>query len=97
MPVGLAAGHHGPGGPRHFVRQRDRGQLARPALEQLQQPVRGQFVARSGGNLDHGGGSSYQQLAQPFIASTADAAHALLATGRMFLWRQSEPGRQMTA
>ena len=38
-----------------------------------------------------------QQRAQPFIAGPADAAHALLAAGRMFLRRQPEPGRQVTA
>jgi hypothetical protein len=32
LPVGLAAGHHGPRDPRHFVGQCDRGQFARPAL-----------------------------------------------------------------
>ena len=37
-PEGFSARHHGPGDPGHLVGQGDRRELARPALQQFQQP-----------------------------------------------------------
>jgi hypothetical protein len=42
-------------------------------------------------------GADKQQLTQPFIAGLADLAHPLLAAGGMFLWRQPQPGGEMSA
>jgi hypothetical protein len=49
--------------------------------EQVQQPLRGQLVARPLGAADHGGGPGDQQRTQPLMAGAADPAHALLVAG----------------
>src|SRR5277367_3537334 len=64
-PVRLAALHHGPHRTGDLVGQRDSGQFARPALQQLQQPFVGLLVARPVCEPDYCGRPDHQQLAQP--------------------------------
>src|SRR6476659_8298981 len=45
-PIRFATRHHGPDDPGHLVGQSDGGELARLALQRLQQPRRGDFAAR---------------------------------------------------
>jgi len=93
-PICLAGRHHGPRDAGHLVGQSDRHQLARPALQQGQQPGRG--AARLGVSDDRRG-PEHQQLAQPLVAGPADAAHALLAAAGVLARRQPDPGGQVAA
>ena len=75
----------------------NRRDLARLARQQTPQPGQGRLVPRLDRHFDDRCGPQHQQLAQPFIAGSADAPQPLLAARRVLLRRQSQPGREVTA
>jgi len=88
--------HHRPGDPRHLVGDGDGHQ---PCWFALKQPVRpnadGGCLAP--GVADDGGGAEDEEVAQVAISHLGDGSHALLATGRVLLGHEAEPGGELAA
>ena len=70
VPVTFSARQHRPDHPGDLIRQRDRRDLPRTALQQLQQPG-GRRPAGGSGAADHCHGPQDQQLPQSLIAGLA--------------------------
>ena len=94
--VAFALGHHGPSYPRDLVGKRDGGDLRRSPRQQCREP--GPMLgAMDFGLADHGEGADREQAAQIAIASFADIAEAFLASARVLLWDEPDPGRKISA
>jgi hypothetical protein len=92
-PPRLAIRHHGPRRAGHLVGQSHRRELARSAFQQLQQPRRGGLAAWPC-LADHRHGTHHEQLSEPLVACSADAAQPLFAAGGSLLRCQTQPTRQ---
>src|SRR4029450_10236692 len=94
--VAFALGHHGPSHPRDLVGKRDGGDLRRSPRPQGREP--GPMLgAMDFGIADHGERADREQAAQIAIASFADIAEAFLASARVLLWDEPDPGRKISA
>src|SRR5580692_10054713 len=88
--------HELPGDAGNFVGKRDGRQLWRLARDQGEKPAR-VLAAAAPGLLDHRGRPDHEQAAQVLVARARDLAKPRFARGGVVLWRQSEPGRKVTA
>src|SRR5476649_2406191 len=92
LVVSLTAHHHGPRDPGDFVGQRDTRDLDRSTAHQPYEP--GSLGAVLLRVADHCRGSSDKQPSQIAIALFGNVAKSLLATSRMLLRHQPDPGRK---
>jgi hypothetical protein len=89
--VALALGHHCPSHSGDFVGERDGGNLGRPARQQCGKP--GPMLgAMDLGIADHGEGTGSEQAAQLAIALLGDTAELVLASARVLLRHEPDPG-----
>ena len=92
--IAFALGHHRPRYPCDLVGERDGRDLRGSPRQQRSEP--GPMLgAMDFGVADHRQRSGREQAAQIAIASFADIAELVLATARVLLWDQPDPGREV--
>src|ERR1700686_3082262 len=89
--VSLAPGHHGPDHSRDLVGKRDGGNLGRPPCQQGRKPGP-MFGAMDLGVTDHSKRAGHKQAAQIAVTLFAYIAEPLLASTRVLLRNQPDPG-----
>ena len=92
--IAFALGHHRPRYPCDLVGERDGRDLRGSPRQQRSEP--GPMLgAMDFGVADHRQRAGREQAAQIAIASFADIAELVLATARVLLWDQPDPGREV--
>src|SRR5262245_16811991 len=94
LPVAFTPGHHSPRHPGNLVGERDRSNLGGAARQQSRKP-RPMSRAMDLGIADHGERAGSEQAAQVAIALFAYAAKLVLASARVLLRHEPDPGREV--
>src|SRR5262249_19013914 len=93
--VAFASGHHGPGHPCGFVGRRKGGDLGGPPRQYRGEP-RPMLGAIDLGIANDTKRACREQATQITVTLLADAAEPVLASTRMLLRHQSNPGREVS-
>src|SRR5215467_2577884 len=94
--IALTFGHHGPCHPGDLVGERDRGDLRRPPGQQRGKPGP-PLGAMDLGIPDHRKRTGCEQAAQIAIPLFADTAELVLASTRVLLGHEPDPGRKVSS
>src|ERR1700687_3959594 len=86
--------HHGPGHSRDLVGERDGGNLRGPPRQQCLEP-RPMLGAMDLGVADDGERAGHEQAAQIAVTLLADIAKPVLASTRVLLRHDTDPGREV--
>src|SRR5580692_3836307 len=92
--VSLAPGHHGPDHSRDLVGERDSRNLGRPPRQQCREPGP-MFGAMDLGVTDDGERAGHEQAAQIAVTLFAYIAEPVLASTRVLLRHEPNPGREI--
>src|SRR5258705_2144408 len=92
--VSLALDHHGPDHSRELVGERDSSNLGRWPLQQCREPGP-MFGAMDLGVTDDRERASHEQAAQIAVTLFADIAEPVLASTRVLLRHDTDPGREV--
>src|ERR1700732_2164630 len=92
--VSLAFDHHGPDHSRDLVGERDSSTLRRPPRQQGREPGP-VFGAMDLGVTDDGERAGHEQAAQIAVTLLADIAEPVLASARVLLRYDTDPGREV--
>src|SRR4029079_8246591 len=92
--VSLALDHHGPNHSRDFVGERDSRNLGRAPRQQGREPGP-MFGAMDLGVTDDGERAGHEQAAQIAVPLFVDIAEPVLASARVLLRHDADPGREV--
>src|SRR4051794_6294665 len=92
--VAHALSHHGPGHPGELVGESDCSDLSRAPCQQCCEP-RPMLRTVDLRVADHGERADREQASQIAITPLADIAEPFLASARVLLWDESDPGRKV--
>jgi hypothetical protein len=94
--VSLTFDHHGPDHSRDFVGERDGGNLGRPPRQQGREPGP-MFGAMDLGVTNYGERAGHEQAAQIAVTLLTDIAEPVLASTRVLLRHDTDPGREVAS
>src|SRR5262245_6690458 len=89
--VAFTLGHQGPSHTCDLIGKCDGGDLCRPPRQQRREPWP-MLGAMDLGIADHGERTDREQTAQIAISPFADIAEPFLASARVLLWDEPDPG-----
>ena len=94
--VSLALDHHGPDHSRELVGKRNSSNLGRPPRQQGREP--GEMLgAMDLGGTDDGERAGHEQAAQIAVTLFAYIAESVLASTRVLLRHDTDPGREVAS